>query len=452
MRSSCIGKPCEPHTTCVQGTCVPSTIDDPSRCVGDGCDERTLGANDAGASDATMDTTLVDSSVDAGDAGDAPNDVSNDTTPAPDSGTNDATVCATCAASLALGTGASCATDTMGGVSCWGDNGSDQLGQGGSSAQRAAPLPVRLAGGARLTGVVGVISNHDAACARRDGGTTLCWGQNYALATLTDASIGSGQVPSATVVDSFTGAVEVAIGGEHFCWRTDATYIICNGDDPNGQLGAVDAGTVTTNLGVDTVQIAAGDVSTCVLNADKRVRCWGDNTYYESAPGNAAMIVPPTVVDLSALAEPIAVAVGANHVCAILVDRTVACWGGDGSGNTGQATQLAMPARVTTNGATPLGSITAIAVGHQHSCALDASGTVSCWGDNAYGQLGHTGSTQTNAQPVQGLGTVRSIAAGYEHSCALLLDGSVWCWGHNGFSQLGPATDAGFSSTPVRVF
>jgi alpha-tubulin suppressor-like RCC1 family protein len=81
--------------------------------------------------------------------------------------------------------------------------------------------------------------------------------------------------------------------------------------------------------------------------------------------------------------------------------------------------------------------------GSRHSCALISDGTVKCWGDNNYGQLGN-GSTIPSFTPVlvQGLsGPVSRISAGVEHTCAIIGDasvgGSVQCWGANYSGQLG---------------
>ncbi|MFC9398936.1 hypothetical protein ACFTWS_38245 [Streptomyces sp. NPDC057027] len=64
--------------------------------------------------------------------------------------------------------------------------------------------------------------------------------------------------------------------------------------------------------------------------------------------------------------------------------------------------------------------------------ALDTSGQVYSWGDNAFGQPGN-GATDSAATTrpvsVQSLNKVKDIAAGCYHAAALRDDGSVRAWG-----------------------
>ncbi len=89
-----------------------------------------------------------------------------------------------------------------------------------------------------------------------------------------------------------------------------------------------------------------------------------------------------------------------------------------------------------------------IVSGSYHSCVRYNQGTVKCFGDGAFGQLGH-GSTSDLADvptelggnlPFVNLGTGRTakaLTAGISHTCALLDNDLVKCWGHNGSGQLG---------------
>ena len=83
----------------------------------------------------------------------------------------------------------------------------------------------------------------------------------------------------------------------------------------------------------------------------------------------------------------------------------------------------------------PLNDIRDISAGPVHTCVLLGNGSVSCWGDNHYGELGD-GTTVAHIRPTQtsSLGTDRTavaIAAGWSHTCAILDEGSVSCWGPN---------------------
>jgi alpha-tubulin suppressor-like RCC1 family protein len=100
----------------------------------------------------------------------------------------------------------------------------------------------------------------------------------------------------------------------------------------------------------------------------------------------------------------------------------------------------------------PTQPVTAIAAGHAHACAILASGSVECWGDNSHGQLG-TGDTAARDKPaaVSLPARAKSIAAGPNFSCAALEDMSVRCWGAADEGQLGPGATSDQSRPIVLV-
>src|SRR5262249_28447722 len=96
--------------------------------------------------------------------------------------------------------------------------------------------------------------------------------------------------------------------------------------------------------------------------------------------------------------------------------------------------------QVADGGSAPI--VAAIAGGNsEFNCALLTDGTVRCWGNNNYGQLGD-GTTIEHNTPVAvvGLTGVAEIAVGSAHVCARVTDGTVRCWGYNGNGQLGDGT------------
>lgn len=132
------------------------------------------------------------------------------------------------------------------------------------------------------------------------------------------------------------------------------------------------------------------------------------------------------------------------------------CWGINAFGQLGNSTNVSTvtanptPSFVQNLGA---GSVQAITLGNDNTCAL-LSGTqgVQCWGVNLYGQLGTTLNSGTNTrntipQNVQNLSSgIKQIGTGSTYNCALEETGSIQCWGINNYGQLGSLTNAGTSA------
>jgi alpha-tubulin suppressor-like RCC1 family protein len=359
-------------------------------------------------------------------------------------------------------------------VRCWGENDYGQLGGGtiSSPPDTPTPTPVTVVG---LTGAGAVSGGAFHSCARFPNGTLQCWGRN-SEGQLGDPATTGYASPRPVPVTDITTATVVAAGGYHTCALLQNGTVRCWGQNDYGQLGD---GTLTPTFvpnrtpvqvyGITTaVALSAGGFHTCALLADGTIRCWGQDNYGQLGDGTTTNAVTPFTtpasprptpmpVTVTGITTAVAVEAGAFHTCALLRDGTMQCWGWNDYFQLGTSTSnfnySSVP--VTVTGVRPA----ALAPGAEHTCVLLPEGTVRCWGDNGFGQLGN-GSPRgiyppSEAAAVTGITTAVAATSGAEHTCVLLRDGRVQCWGRGLFGRLGDGRDRnspeGDAFTPVTV-
>lgn len=213
-------------------------------------------------------------------------------------------------------------------------------------------------------------------------------------------------------------------------------------------LGSSNAGTFTYVANVpSTPNLVAGTHHSCRLDTTGGVTCWGWNGHGQLGDGTTTSRSRPVPV-AGLTSGVVRLAAGGASTCAVLVTGRATCWGWNAFGQLGDGTRTDRSQPVTVPGITDAVDVT---VGNGHVCALRATGQVLCMGWNFYGQLGDgTTADHPKPTPVQGLVGVTSVSAGDQHTCARTAVGAALCWGANALGQLGDGTTTN-RSLPAQV-
>lgn len=275
--------------------------------------------------------------------------------------------------------------------------------------------------------------------------------------TCNDGYIGDGH----TCRDSASKAIRVEAGGAHTCAILDNGYVRCWGWGIYGELGYGN----TDDIGVENEPAAApyvelgsqvrdlnlGVTHSCAIIDDGTLRCWGRNFYGPLGLGDTDDLGddehPDSVGPALAGTAVVEVAAGGEHTCALDASGEVYCWGLGVDGQLGYADvePLGDDEDPLSLGPVSLdGPATQVVAGRDHSCALLDDGSVQCWGRGLWSPTGygHTDNIGDDELPsdvgVVDVGApVQQLAAGWYHTCALLDDGRVRCWGYGSMGTLG---------------
>lgn len=412
-------------------------------------------SDDAGM-DATMpsDAAGIDTGLDAGMLPDTGRDAGIDASATTDTGVDsavDAAMAMTGPAPIPLvvaGSDHVCATRASDGeLRCWGANTFGQIGDGSMMQRRVATLVTPT-----ITSVTMLAAGVGHSCAYSTTGGLFCWGDG------SSGQVGNG-VPgphlNPILVSGALAPTWIAAGHAHTC-ATSGGLAYCWGSNASGQIG--DGSTMQRNVPTATMPLAAAAVeitaranTTCARLSDGRVQCWGDGMYGQLgidipvAPMYST--VPLVVAGVTSAQE---VVLGDDFACARRTDGVVLCWGSDGLGQLGDGP--GGTARVTPAPTSAMPPAVELAAAAGHACARTMTGDVYCWGDNFGGQGGRDGfaTPQLNSPTiVPGVSGATELAAGDNHTCARVAAGIV-CWGDNPSGELGDGTlTPHFTPAPV---
>jgi alpha-tubulin suppressor-like RCC1 family protein len=279
---------------------------------------------------------------------------------------------------IAAGYYHTCVLTESGGVWCWGRNNGGQLGDG-TNTDRNGPVEVRGLDG----GVVGLAAGADHTCALLEPGGMRCWGENGS-GQLGDGTTHSSSTP-VEVQGLPEGIVQIAAGTVFTCAFTNDHQIFCWGDGQMGRFGDGSTGfypspVVLEGLGDGVAAIVAGDYHLCALTRPGEVACWGALSSEQEFTSRKPFVV-------SGLSdEVVRLTAGGGHTCVLTTADGVKCWGDNYFGQLGNGGDLGSWEPVDAMGLTS--GVLRVASGSGHVCALLIVGGVKCWGDCSNGQCG----------------------------------------------------------------
>jgi alpha-tubulin suppressor-like RCC1 family protein len=312
-------------------------------------------------------------------------------------------------------------------------------------------------------------------CALLSSGDVKCWGRNNLgqLGLGHSDNIGDDEsVADAPILNIGEKVIDISAGFNHTCVVLESGNVKCWGENLRGQLGQghtnplgiqehpIDIPSIP--LATTALKIYSGTRHSCALLSNKKVQCWGDNTYgqlgyaHTEHMGDNETLHNLPFVQLGQDVMQMDISTISNHNCVVLINGQMRCWGRNnagqlGLGHTNNIGDNEHPSSVATVGLSQL--VLQIATGNTHTCAVVAGGDLYCFGANNVGQIAGTSTENigdneslANLQPIlTGADSHLMTVAGNLHTCTLGSNYSAYCFGQgqNGALGLGHTQNVG---------
>jgi len=261
-------------------------------------------------------------------------------------------------------------------------------------------------------------------------------------------SLSGRTVVAAAVGERYTVALD-STGAVHSCginiWGTLGNNSTTHSSIP------INVSTSGSLSGRTVVAITTISIHTVALDSTGAVHAWGYNGYGQLGNNTTSQSnIPINVSTFGSLSgrTVVTVAGGGYHTVALDSTGAVHTWGYNNLGQLGRnnTTDSLIPINVNTFGSLSGRTVVAVTSGFYHTVVLDSTGAVHTWGWNLFGQLGNNSTTNSlipiNVSSFGSLSgrTVVAVAAGTRHTLALDNSGVLHTWGNNAYGQLGNNT------------
>jgi alpha-tubulin suppressor-like RCC1 family protein len=365
---------------------------------------------------------------------------------------------------VSVGGDHTCGITDDGRAFCWGEDFHGRLGNGHwITEDQAVPSPVVMPEGVRFTRIS---AGGPQSCAVAADGRAFCWGMDLGGELGNGPTDGVQHVPSEVSMPPGTIVTDISAGPGYTCAVAASGKGYCWGRDRDGQLGNgsrwIDdqhaPSEVSMPQGVGVASISTGIATACAVGTNGRAYCWGldgDVGLLGDGRGRSGDPSAPVEVHLPVGVTVTAVAVGGMHACALARGGRMYCWGNDDEGQLGNGPVVDSIHRAPGPAYVPEGvAFTAITAASGYTCAVGTNGRAYCWGGDGYGRLGNgPPGSQTAAKEVSLPPGVRvtGIDAGYFHACVSSAGGQAYCWGRDSNGRLGNGGSNANAPAPTPV-
>jgi alpha-tubulin suppressor-like RCC1 family protein len=360
---------------------------------------------------------------------------------------------------VATGRNHTCAITRDDDIRCWGDNSVGQLGTPTTAtcftvACSKDPMPVVCPAGA-VCKFKSVAAGGDHTCAVDTQGKAWCWGQDGSEA-VGEPWFGSQpnhthrNVPANMPLGGSANFAAIDTGPAHTCALTATQDIFCWGANASGELGWPTS--IITNTFKATMiangnkyrSITTGAMHSCAIQTNGLLDCWGDNTNFQltgNTNSSTFITVNPKIPLLTGRTVK-RVGAGTSGTCAESSDDNVICWGKpaiSASASTRSPGYVALFASSSTSLATDAEDCAGGSANCSQHCVTDGAGELQCgwWVTAGTPQLSKVKKPWTD----YGVDWTQTDV-GPNHVCAVTSEFDIWCFGKNDHGQFGNGTVA----------
>lgn len=186
------------------------------------------------------------------------------------------------------------AIHTDGSIWGWGNNSYKVLGAGSGSY-----VPTKIFDGYSPKAIY---AGQSVACLIDSSNGLKCWGSNYSGQMGFGTTNGVYYTPT-PIPGMESGVTNVGMGISSRVCAVKSSMLYCAGYNANGSLGigSYDDSYVfiqPTGLSANAVSVSSGNGHTCATFSDQKVKCWGNNSAYQSGQPTGTKYLTPQDVGL----------------------------------------------------------------------------------------------------------------------------------------------------------